>query len=178
MTEPMPPGRRPNVPRVRARARKRALFLRVLGETGNVTEACRRAKVGRTQVYAWRESDVEFRKAWGDAEEVAMDAVEAEIRRRGLEGFDETTIEKDGKGKTITTKRVRRYSDRLLEVLARAHRPAFRESRVEVSGPGGGPVQTQSTVSMVDVVNAAAKAAEARAASPAPIAPPGDDPKP
>ena len=82
------------------------------------------------------------------------------IRRRGLHGYEEPVFQG---GKMVG--KIRRYSDRLLEILAKAHRPKFRENqRVEVSGPGGGPVET--TVSMVDVVNAAAKAAQARAAKP------------
>ena len=82
-----------------------------------------------------------------------MDAVEAEIRRRGVEGWDEPVFQG---GKRVGV--IRRYSDRMLEILAKAHRPKFRENtRVEVSGPAGGPVQ--ATVTMVDVVNAAARAA-------------------
>lgn len=119
------------------------MFLEVLGKTANVTEAARSAGIGRMTAYDWRAADEAFAKAWDDALEVSVDALEAEARRRAVEGWEEPVFQG---GKDVGT--IRRYSDRMLEILLKGHRPKFRENqRIEVSGPNGGPV-----VTVVDLV--------------------------
>lgn len=119
------------------------MFLEVLGKTANVTEAARSAGIGRMTAYDWRSADEAFAKAWDDALEVSVDALEAEARRRAVEGWEEPVFQG---GKDVGT--IRRYSDRMLEILLKGHRPKFRENqRIEVSGPNGGPV-----VTVVDLV--------------------------
>lgn len=81
--------------------RARATFLEQMRETCNVSHSARAAGVPRRTVYNWREADPEFAAAWDDAEEEAADALELEARKRA-------TVDK---------------SDRMLEILLKAHRP-------------------------------------------------------
>lgn len=81
--------------------RARAAFLAVFSETCNVSEACRAANIGRSAAYAWRNDDAEFAADWDDAEQTAVDALEKVAWERA----------KSGK------------SDRMLEILLKAHRP-------------------------------------------------------
>jgi hypothetical protein len=130
------------------RARARELFLGQLERTGNVSGACRAAGIGRSTAYEWRAGDAAFAAQWAEAEETATDALEAEARKRAVDGWDEPVFHQGAPCGTV-----RKYSDRMLEILLKGHRPKFRDNhRVEVSGPAGAPV----SLTLVDVVRAAA----------------------
>lgn len=118
------------------RARER--FLAVLARNANVTEACRRARIGRTAAYQWRDEEPEFAAQWDKALEIAVERLEAEAWRRAVDGFEGRPV--TYKGRVVC--RVREYSDRVLELLLKAHKPdRYSERfRAEVSGPGGRPV--------------------------------------
>jgi hypothetical protein len=81
--------------------RARAEFLRVFSETCNVSEAARAAGIGRRSAYDWREADAEFAADWDEAEAVAVDKLEHVAWQRATDG----------------------ESDRMLEILLKAHRP-------------------------------------------------------
>ena len=105
------------------RARER--FLRALAETANITAACAMAGISRDTAYRWRAHDHGFAAAWTEALDAATDALEAEARRRAMEGVPEPVV---SGGRVVLDETgaplmVRRYSDRLMEVLLRAHRP-------------------------------------------------------
>lgn len=106
-------------------------FLAHLALSANVTESARVAGVERGVLYRWRETDPDFAKGWTLSLEEATDALEAEARRRALEGCAEPLTYQgklicDAKGQPVIR---RRYSDGLLRMLLRAHRPArFREA--------------------------------------------------
>ena len=119
----------------------RARFLVALETTGVVRVAAEASGVSRATLYRWREEDPEFATSWDRAIDSAADALEAEARRRGVEGWDEPVFHQ---GVQVAT--IRRYSDRMLELLLKAHRPKlFRDSaKVELSGPHGGPVATRT----------------------------------
>lgn len=80
--------------------RARETFLGTLRETCNVSEAARAAKIGRSTAYDWRDADEAFAAAWDDAEEEAVDALEMRARERAMDN-----------------------SDRMMEILLKAHRP-------------------------------------------------------
>lgn len=111
------------------RARER--FIRKLRETCNVTLAASTVPMSRRNVYEWRDRDAKFAAAMDDAIESATDALEAEARRRGLQGYDEPVFYK---GKRVAA--VRRYSDHLLEQLLKAHRPDKFRERYDVNVRG------------------------------------------
>ena len=66
-------------------ARKQA-FLDELRQRYSVYHACKAAGIGRTTVYAWRQDDDEFAKAWDAALADAVDVLEASAYQRALEG--------------------------------------------------------------------------------------------
>jgi hypothetical protein len=125
----------------------RETFLTTLAEQCNVTASCKAAGIGRSTAYDWREDDPGFAAAWDRAVEEATDALEAEARRRAIEGI-ERPITYQG----AVTGHYREYSDRMLELLLRAHRPEKFSERVrnEHTGANGGPIQLERAVSDAD----------------------------
>src|SRR5215469_15768 len=94
---------------------RRERFLKSLADTGNVTAAVAVAGTSRTRVYELRKTDPAFAAAWEEAEEIAADALEAEARRRAVEGTQELLVSagklvRDEDGQPIP---VRKYSDPL-----------------------------------------------------------------
>jgi hypothetical protein len=104
----------------------RPKFLEALALTGIVHTACNIARVSRALVYRERLLNDEFAFAWGLAMGAATDLLEAEARRRALEGVPHYIKVGD---EVITETR---YSDSLLLTLLKAHRPGkFREDGME-----------------------------------------------
>ncbi|KKN17123.1 hypothetical protein LCGC14_0968940 [marine sediment metagenome] len=102
-------------------------FLADFRLNGNLTLACRAANVSRTTVYTWARDDVEgFAAAFAEAEQEACDRIEAEILRRGVEGWNEPVFYKGEE-----TGKIRKYSDILLIFLAKARMPAKYRDRFE-----------------------------------------------
>lgn len=113
--------------RTNARATK---FVKVLAHSCNVSEACRAAGIGRSSAYEWREADPEFAAAWEEAEQEAADKLEREAWRRAVEGTDKPVIYQ---GEITDT--FKEYSDRMLEVLLKAHKPKYRDKQLLGSDP-------------------------------------------
>lgn len=109
-------------------SRRRAAFLDALAETGNVSAAARTAGVSRSHAYTLKAADPDFAAEWTDSLEAAVDALEAEARRRALDGVETPHFHQ---GRVCGT--VRKYSDTLLMFLLRAHRPERYRER-----PGAG----------------------------------------
>jgi hypothetical protein len=112
--------------RVRLTERLRKRFLDVLRETCNVSEAARCCGVSRRVAYNHREADPAFRKEWDEAVEETIDKLEREAWRRGVEGVDRPVT---FQGEITAT--YKEYSDRMLELLLKAHRPEKYKERVE-----------------------------------------------
>ncbi|MFT8808676.1 hypothetical protein [Gluconobacter sp.] len=108
--------------------------------SGNISEAGRVAEVQRSTLYLWKDTDKEFSARWEDALEEAADALEAEARRRAVEGYDEPVtyggrvICDPETGNPIVRKR---YSDGLMAFLLRAHRPSRFRAGMEPEGRSG-----------------------------------------
>ncbi len=99
-------------------------FIEALRQTGVVTRAARAAGVGRTTAYDHYKTDPDFARAWDDALEDACDEMEAEARRRAVEGTEKPVYYK---GEVVGT--IREYSDTLLIFLLKANRPEkYRDS--------------------------------------------------
>jgi hypothetical protein len=93
--------------------RAREAFIEALRETCNVSHAARVAGVGRRTVYDWRDTDPEFAAEWAEAEEEAVDKLEQVARERAIDG-----------------------SDKMMEILLKAHRPdKYVERRLLGSDP-------------------------------------------
>ena len=119
------------------------LFLDTLRGTGNVRFAASNADVARQVAYRARDSSATFRADWDEALEEARELLEAEARRRAAIGVDEPVFYK---GQVVG--HIRKYSDKLLMFLLKAHWPEkFRENvsiDQRVSGRDGGPVKVES----------------------------------
>lgn len=118
-------------------------FLLALRTTANVAAACRIADVPRRSAYNRYRASPAFAARWDEVLEEAVDDLEAEARRRAVEGVARPVYGSGGPGVgTVQVGEVRDYSDQLLMVLLKSHRPAkFRENvRHEHAGPAGRPV--------------------------------------
>ncbi|SMC96964.1 hypothetical protein [Novosphingobium sp. B1] len=120
--------------------RARETFIEMLAQTCNVSEACRAANISRSAAYQWRDEDADFAAAWKDAEEAAADRLEREAWRRAVDGTDKPVTFQG-----VITATYKEYSDRMLEILLKAHRPEKFVERVrnEHTGKNGGPIQTE-----------------------------------
>lgn len=142
----MLPHRRPNYARdVKTRAEQQAAFLATLKWTGNVRASHEAAGVSRASVYEWREQDETFKALWKAALDEAIDLLEEEAWRRGYHGVDKPIVYK---GKVMST--YKEYSDRMLEILLKAHRKKFRD-KTEITGEDGGPISVVTKVERIIV---------------------------
>lgn len=122
----------------------RPIFLDNLEETGNVSRAAEAAGISRQTAYDSRDRSKEFRKDWDAALDVATDKLEAEARRRAVDGL---VRYKFHKGYPVTHPETgepyyeHEYSDTLLIFLLKAHRPEKFRDRVEHTGADGGPIR-------------------------------------
>lgn len=107
-------------------------FLAELAKSGNVRGACEAVQIGRRTVYDLRESDPAFAADWERAQEEAADLLEAEARRRALEGVEEPVFGGLGYGRgSGEIGRVRKYSDTLLIFLLKGAKPETYRERSE-----------------------------------------------
>lgn len=131
-----PAARPPNVLQ-RKKAATQTAFLAAFEETGNISRAAIVAKISRDIHYKWmREPDSDYPERFADAEEVATDSLEAEARRRALEGVDEPVGWWKGEPGGV----VKRYSDTLLIFLLKGARPTKYRERFEHMGKDGAPL--------------------------------------
>lgn len=131
-------------------------FLELFAQTGNVTTSAEAVGITRKTAYQWRNQDSDFAEAWDDAEQQSHDLLEAEAFRRAYEGVDDFKVGPNGQFVEM-----KRYSDTLTIFLLKARRPEkYRDNAtLQVTGPGGGPVQIAqqgvSLVAVLDVLRAA-----------------------
>lgn len=120
----------------------KAPFLKALAQWPVVATACQAAGVETSTAYRARKADPAFAQQWADALEDGIDLAEAEAYRRAVHGFDEPVIHQgqlavDAEGKPLT---VKRYSDRLLELVLRGRRKEVYSQRIEQTGANGAPL--------------------------------------
>jgi hypothetical protein len=148
---PLPAERRYRPP-----AKKRvSVFLEHLEKAYTITAAAAAAGVDRRRFYELRAADGDFAEQWADAYEAGTDVIREEIRRRGVDGWDEPVFQG---GRAVGV--VRKFSDALLMLEAKRRDPAYRDgARVEVTGRDGGPVELTAAgydpPSLADVVRLA-----------------------
>lgn len=109
--------------------RAKAKFVEILAESCNVSAAARASGFDRDTFYVWRERDPQFSAAWDQAEKESADALEAEARRRAYDGILEPVFFHGEQVALVT-----RYSDRLMEVLLRGHKPEKFRERWSIDG--------------------------------------------
>lgn len=107
---------------------KAARFLSVLGETCNVSEACRRSKVPMTVAYRRRKMDAGFRAEWVQTIGEAYQRPELLLLERAFNGSERIVRRRDG-----SEERMREYSDRLALQLLKMHRETAAEADDEMT---------------------------------------------
>jgi hypothetical protein len=124
-------------------------FFIALAERSNVSEACRASGVSVSTAYnhiaagkaaSPKSKAAKWLKRFTEARVTAVDRLEAAAFIRAHDGVEEPRIGRIEKDKDGPVAHVRRYSDRLLEFLLKAHRPhIYHRDRVaaERSGPRG-----------------------------------------
>src|SRR5712692_5557284 len=120
---------------------KQSAFLKLLREGRTVEGAARAVAIHRSTLYRFRERSGEFKRAWEEAWEAGIEALEDELRRRGFEGVEKPVFHS---GVVVGT--VREFDTTAAIFILKARKPeVYRDNaRIEHTGPGGGPVQVQS----------------------------------
>lgn len=114
-------------------------FLNAYVRECNESAACRIAHIDRSTVRNWEEHSDEFKFSYHEARRQVDDAIDGEIARRALYGVAEPVV---SAGKVIynsdgSIMTVQKYSDRMLELLAKAHHAKYREkSQVDLTSNG------------------------------------------
>lgn len=126
---------------------KKAAFLAAYAECGVISQACRAAEVARCSHYEWLQASAEYKEKFEEAHRSAVEALEAEARRRAVEGWEEPVFQG---GELVGHKR--RYSDMLLAMLLNGNLPEKYRNRVEHSGPQGGPIDVKHQVEELRIV--------------------------
>jgi hypothetical protein len=135
-------------------ARAQRAFLIAYAKTGIITRAAAAARVDRHSHLNWLAYDGRggeaYRLAFSEAEEMAADVLEAEARRRAVEGLVRYRFDKQGNPllHPLTKKPYYEleYSDALLQQQLRANRPEKYRERLEHTGKDGGPILIEPVV--------------------------------
>jgi hypothetical protein len=158
----------------------------MLAATGSVRKSAALIGTQTSRLYELRKYDEKFDEAWEKAEDIAAAALEAEAWRRATQGVPETVV---SGGKIMrhddgTPMMIRRHSDRLLELLLRAHLPEkYREhSAIHLYGQNGGPIEIETArdrlaaklEAMAERLRARELGAVENAADPQSLAPPAE----
>ena len=106
---------------------KAARFLKVLGETCNVSEACRRSGVPMTVVYRRRKMDAAFRAQCAEMIAIGYHRLEAVLLERAFKGTEKVITRKDG-----SEERVREYPNHIALRLLQMHRETAIEADSEL----------------------------------------------
>lgn len=114
-------------PNYKTEGERRAAFLGVLAQTGNVSRASEISGFPRTNAYRAREEDEVFRKQWAEAERLGIEALEDEARRRAQLGVDEPVFQG---GRQVGT--IKKFSDTLTIFLLKGAKPEKYRDNVNI----------------------------------------------
>jgi hypothetical protein len=106
---------------------KEQAFLSALGETCNVSEACRRSGVPMTVAYRRRKMDAAFRAAWLEEIGKAYHRLELMLLDRAFNGTEKVVRRRDG-----SEERMIEYPNQLGLTLLKMHRETAMESETEL----------------------------------------------
>lgn len=129
--------------RSKATPKKRREFIELLSSNGNVTVSAEALNLDRRKLYRLRDEDSDFAEAWDAAMVAAADHLEAEARRRAVDGWNEPVFYQGEQ-----TGLVRKFSDTLLIFLMKGANPEKYRDRqqLEHTGPGGSALATAINV--------------------------------
>ena len=110
---------------------KKKKFLEAIAKGFSVSMSCRMAHFSKSGIQKHVKKSAAFKKAWDEAYETGADVLEDEAWRRAVEGWDEPKWYQD---KEVGA--VRKFSDRLLEMLLKARRPDKYRERIDANVTG------------------------------------------
>ena len=128
---------------------KRAKFLGILSECGNVTRAAEESGCGRIMLYKIKREDEAFSAEWETAADIGAKRLEDEARRRAVEGWQDPVWHQ---GQQVGT--VRKYSDTLLICLLKAHHPEKYADRQKTDTTVSGNVSMDVSVISPEIASA------------------------
>lgn len=113
-------------------------FLASLRAKANITLACEEVRIDRRTVYNRRDAHPDFKADWEEALEEGADRLEAEAWRRAVDGVEKPVYQGG-----VLVGRVQEYSDHLMAILLKGHKPAKFRERVsnEITGKDGEALQ-------------------------------------
>lgn len=117
--------------RTKLTPKKRQAFLDALAAGDTVKHAALVVGLARGYVYQLRDEDGAFRLAWEAAYQEGTEAIEQEIKRRGVDGWDEPVYQG---GHRVGV--VRKHSDTLLIFLAKGRDPDKWRENISVEQRG------------------------------------------
>jgi hypothetical protein len=108
-----------------------ATFIYQLREFPNVSAACIACNITRETAYTHRKLYPEFAKAWEEAEEMSVDALEEACYKRAKEGYEEPIYQQ---GEMVGTKL--KFSDTLACLILKGRRPLIYgdKSTLDING--------------------------------------------
>jgi hypothetical protein len=143
---------------IRTRRKRAGPVFALIGDEGvSLREACRRTGCTYSKVQEWLDADELLRDQYARARIDRADVLHERMLRAAEVpelGVIETEGVRDGKGfheikKTDAVERARLKVDTYKWVLGRMHPNRFGEvTKIEQSGPGGGPIQMDATVTV------------------------------
>jgi hypothetical protein len=149
------------------------MFLDCFIQCASLTEAARACSIDRGEHYQWLKNDPAYAAEYEIAKPQAAQSLHDSAVQRALVGVYEPIVYQGQfqypveqyeiapateNEPAVTGVRnvpgapplgVWKRSERLHEILLRAHIPEFRQSNVEISGKDGGPVQNSLTIEFV-----------------------------
>lgn len=93
MQEILPPEKPPRVRRDGWTVARQEAFCEALAKSASVTDACQVVGMSTTSAYKARDRIMGFRNRWDDAADRARPAIESEVRRRAVDGWDEPVFQ-------------------------------------------------------------------------------------
>lgn len=146
---------------------QRAAFLAYVKDHPDcsVREACEEVGVRRKDVRALKRSSAEFEEDYRTARGYGQEQIMNSVVKLAIKGVEEPLVSagklvRDENGDVVT---VRKYSDRLLQVLVHGFTPEGKAMManklgIEISGPDGGPIEVQRGISFEEVAKVLAAA--------------------
>jgi len=128
----------------RTREQKMDAVLENIEKSGNISASCRKAKVARKNIYEWEDTIPEFAKRLAKAKRIGADGLQDEANRRAFDGVLKPIFHQGVKVATV-----REYSDTLMIVLLKAHKPEmFKEVRQHI-GDKDNPIVHEITSTVI-----------------------------
>lgn len=107
----------------------------VVEHAGNITRACKESGMPRYWIYEETERNEVFAERFRQAQQMGLDALEDEARRRSFEGVERNVYYK---GQAVGVEK--QYSNSLIALLLKGGKPDKYKDRTEITGNAANPL--------------------------------------